>query len=113
MPRSLPSEGLTFESSVREQLAMELSLPVVDEDVEEQETNARVEDFLLERIRTSGGDKTVVFQLAQFYFELNQFTNAYEQFYKIKDDDNQSLFQYGVMTYDGIGTPSDPFLGVA
>lgn len=113
MPRSLPSEGLTFESTVKEQLAMELSLPVVDEDVEDQETNARVEDFLLGRIRTSGGDKTVVFQLAQFYFELGQFHNAFEQFDKIKDEDNQALFQYGVMSYDGIGSTSDPYLGVA
>lgn len=113
MPRTLPSEGLTFESSVKDQLAMELSLPVVDEDVEDQETNARVEEFLLGRVRTSGGDKTVVFQLAQFYFELGQFQNAFDQFDKIKDEDNQALFQYGVMSYDGIGTTSDPCLGVA
>jgi len=112
LPRTLPSEGLTFESSVKDQLAMELSLPVVDEDVEDQETNARVEEFLLGRVRTSGGDKTVVFQLAQFYFELGQFQNAFDQFDKIKDEDNQALFQYGVMSYDGIGTTSDPCLGV-
>lgn len=113
IPRTIPSEGLSFESTIKEQLAMELSLPVVDEDVEDQETNARVEEFLLGRIRTSGGDKTVVFQLAQFYFELCQFHKAFEQFDRIKDQDNQALFQYGVMTYDGIGTQSDPVLGVA
>jgi len=110
--RTIPSEGLSFERSIKEQLATELDLCQVDDDVEDRETNARVEEFLLGRVRTSGGDKTVVFQLAQFYFELALFEKAFHQFDRIKDEDNQALFQFGVMSYDGIGTRSEPALGV-
>jgi len=111
--RTLPSEGLTFEPSIKEQLASELAAGGADGDLEDRETNSRVEEFLLGRVSTSGGDKTVVFQLAQFYFELDHFEKAFRQFDKIKDEDRQALFQFGVMTYDGIGTKSDPLLGVS
>lgn len=111
-PRSIPSEGLVFEPTIKEQLKAELELETALDDVEDRETNHRVEQFLLERVRTSGGDKTVVFQLAQFYFELGQFEKAFAQFDKIKDEDNQAHFQVGVMSYDGIGVKSNPCLGV-
>ncbi len=52
------------------QLASELAAGGADGDLEDRETNSRVEEFLLGRVSTSGGDKTVVFQLAQVSLDI-------------------------------------------
>jgi len=110
-PRSIPAESLVFDQTIKEQLKAELHIESID-DIEDRETNARVEQFLLDRVSNSGGDKTAIFQLGQFYFELDQFEKAFSQFDKIKEEDNQALFQLGVMSYDGMGVKSDPVTGV-
>lgn len=111
LPRSIPSEHLICEPTIREQVKAELDIDSL-ENIEDREVNKKVEQFLLDRVSATG-DKASIFQLGQFYFELGQFEKAFSQFDKIKDVDPQALFQLGVMIYDGLGTKTDAHTGVA
>ncbi|ESO98363.1 hypothetical protein LOTGIDRAFT_84170, partial [Lottia gigantea] len=62
----------------------------------------KVEEVLHGKIKN--GEKTAYFQLGLFYLEQEIYNDkALQCFKESKDFDNQSLYQYGVMLYDGIG----------
>ena len=96
----------------------------IDCDAEDCPVRNVVEKYLLERVKKStkrrknkkknesdddedneGSKRRLIsriFQLAQFYFEERKYKKAFEYYDKIKDEDDQALFQIGVMTYDGV-----------
>ncbi|XP_046340763.1 LRP2-binding protein-like [Haliotis rufescens] len=76
----------------------------------EEELVEKVETLLLERIKK--GDKSASFQLALFYFEQALYDKARVYFERSKDFNHQSLYQLGVMLYDGIGCEPDTKQGV-
>ncbi|XP_046565674.1 LRP2-binding protein-like [Haliotis rubra] len=76
----------------------------------DEELVEKLETLLLERIKK--GDKSAYFQLALFYFEQDMYDKARVYFERSKDFNYQSLYQLGVMLYDGIGCEQDTTLGV-
>ncbi|KAM5192602.1 LRP2-binding protein [Mantella aurantiaca] len=68
------------------------------------------ERYLKEKIQE--GDKQATFLLGQLYFEEGWYEDALQQFHQVKDDDDQALYQAGVMYYDGLGIQEDQRKGV-
>uniref|UniRef100_A0A8C5LIG9 LRP2-binding protein n=1 Tax=Leptobrachium leishanense TaxID=445787 RepID=A0A8C5LIG9_9ANUR len=68
------------------------------------------EHFLKGRIEA--GDAQAEFLLGQLYFDEGWYEDALLQFEKIKDVDYQTLYQAGVMHYDGLGTTENTEKGV-
>ncbi|XP_071949045.1 LRP2-binding protein-like [Antedon mediterranea] len=85
------------------------SLHIIDDFPEkkraEGELNEQVESLLLDKV--DNGDKLATFQLAQFYFEQDDYKRSLIYYEKIKDTDPQAQFQLGVMYHDGLGTTAD------
>ncbi|XP_053114681.1 LRP2-binding protein [Hemicordylus capensis] len=71
---------------------------------------AKAEELLEKRI--SAGDPQAHFLKGQLYFEEEWYEDALLQFEKTKDTDFQSMYQLGVMYYDGLGTQPNPKKGV-
>ncbi|XP_020658137.3 LRP2-binding protein isoform X1 [Pogona vitticeps] len=69
---------------------------------------AKAEEQLEKRIQT--GDPLACFLKGQLYFEEGWYEEALLQFQQ--NTDFQSMYQLGVMYYDGLGTPADPKKGV-
>ncbi|XP_033119477.1 LRP2-binding protein-like [Anneissia japonica] len=108
----IPGEPLPARSehgSIESVLSDNRSVHIIDDIPEkkriEDELNERVETLLLEKVDT--GDKLAIFQLAQFYFEQEDYKRALIYFERIKDTDPQAQFQLGVMYHDGLGTSAD------
>ncbi|KAL8576312.1 hypothetical protein ACOMHN_006235 [Nucella lapillus] len=72
----------------------------------DQELFDKVEGILQTKIDT--GNKGMLFQLGLLYSEQGFYDKAFKCFELSKDDDFQSLYQYSVMLYDGIGVEHDP-----
>ncbi|XP_066488645.1 LRP2-binding protein [Tiliqua scincoides] len=70
----------------------------------------KAEMLLDKRIQT--GDPLASFLKGQLYFEEGWYKEALLQFEQSKDTDFQSLYQLGVMYYDGLGTQQDPKKGI-
>ncbi|XP_061438884.1 LRP2-binding protein [Rhineura floridana] len=66
-------------------------------------------ELLLEK-RIKAGDPLASFLKGQLYFEEGWYEEALLQFEQ--NTDLQSMYQLGVMYYDGLGTPPDPKKGV-
>ncbi|XP_044311175.1 LRP2-binding protein isoform X2 [Varanus komodoensis] len=69
---------------------------------------ARAEEQLEKQIKA--GDPLASFLKGQLYFEEGWYDEALLQFEQ--NTDFQSIYQLGVMYYDGLGTPADPKKGV-
>lgn len=69
---------------------------------------AKAEELLEKRIQA--GDPLACFLKGQLYFEEGWYEEALLQFQQ--NTDFQSMYQLGVMHYDGLGTPADPKKGV-
>ncbi|KAF7248870.1 LRP2-binding protein [Varanus komodoensis] len=65
---------------------------------------ARAEEQLEKQIKA--GDPLASFLKGQLYFEEGWYDEALLQFEQ--NTDFQSIYQLGVMYYDGLGTPADP-----
>ncbi|CAG5122290.1 unnamed protein product, partial [Candidula unifasciata] len=94
--------SVTSKTSLLEEVAIEVRDLLGDEDVTAEQVAEQIEAILLSRIKA--GDKAANFQLGLLYFHQNQFKKALRCFEHAKDYDYQSLFMYGVMKYDGLGT---------
>ncbi|XP_053258466.1 LRP2-binding protein isoform X2 [Podarcis raffonei] len=66
-------------------------------------------ELLLEK-RIKNGDPLASFLRGQMYFEEGWYEEALQQFEQ--NTDFQSMYQLGVMYYDGLGTPPDPQKGI-
>ncbi|XP_062991519.1 LRP2-binding protein [Elgaria multicarinata webbii] len=69
---------------------------------------AKAEEQLEKRI--NNGDPLACFLKGQLYFEEGWYDDALLQFEQ--NTDFQSMYQLGVIYYDGLGTPADPKKGV-
>ncbi|KAL8207345.1 UNVERIFIED_CONTAM: hypothetical protein K2H54_054910 [Gekko kuhli] len=67
---------------------------------------ARAEELVDKKI--NAGEPLAHFLKGQLYFEEGWYKDALLQFEQSKDTDFQSMYQLGVMYYDGLGTPPDP-----
>ncbi|KAH0616142.1 hypothetical protein JD844_027037 [Phrynosoma platyrhinos] len=67
----------------------------------------KAEELLEKRIKA--GDSLACFLKGQLYFEEGWYEEALLQFQQ--NTDFQSMYQLGVMYYDGLGTPADPKKG--
>ncbi|XP_050395875.1 LRP2-binding protein isoform X1 [Patella vulgata] len=112
LPKEITAEKVHFskDSKILNDIAQETSC--------DSELKTLTEDELLERIETVlnekiiNGEKTAFFQLGLFYIEQELYEKAYSCFEKSKDFDSQSMYQYGVMLYDGIGCEQNTVKGV-
>ncbi|OCT96902.1 hypothetical protein XELAEV_18009119mg [Xenopus laevis] len=84
--------------------------PCKDQDYSHEDLLQTAETFLKSRIKE--GDVQANFLLGQLFFEEGWYEDALLQFEKVKDEDNQALYQAGVMYYDGLGTQEDHRKGV-
>ncbi|XP_077158354.1 LRP2-binding protein isoform X1 [Paroedura picta] len=71
---------------------------------------SRAEELVDKKI--NAGEPLAYFLKGQLYFEEGWYEDALLQFEQSKDIDFQSMYQLGVMYYDGLGTPPDPKKGV-
>ncbi|XP_060103294.1 LRP2-binding protein [Heteronotia binoei] len=71
---------------------------------------ARAEEIVNKKIEA--GEALAYFLKGQLYFEEGWYEDALLLFEQNKDTDFQSMYQLGVMYYDGLGTPPDPKKGV-
>ncbi|XP_054845772.1 LRP2-binding protein isoform X2 [Eublepharis macularius] len=71
---------------------------------------ARAEELVDKKI--NAGEPRGHFLKGQLFFEEGWYAEALLQFEQSKDADFQSMYQLGVMYYDGLGTPADPKKGV-
>ncbi|BFZ01836.1 hypothetical protein BsWGS_04875 [Bradybaena similaris] len=104
LKKTLTSEhiSVTAKTSLLEEVAIEVRDLLGDEDITAHQVAEEIETILQNKIKA--GDKAATFQLGLLYFHQNQFKKAILCFEKAKDYDYQSLFMYGVMKYDGLGT---------
>ncbi|XP_048365267.1 LRP2-binding protein isoform X2 [Sphaerodactylus townsendi] len=66
----------------------------------------RAEELVDKKIKA--GEPLAYFLKGQLFFEEGRYEEALPQFEQNKDTDFQSMYQLGVMYYDGLGTAPDP-----
>lgn len=84
---------------------------------EDSSTDKLIQDQLLKNLirvlkaKIKKGNIKAHFILGQLYFEQEFYKDAFTYFELVQEHDLQSLYQLGVMYYDGLGTESNPTKG--
>ncbi|XP_059152970.1 LRP2-binding protein-like [Physella acuta] len=102
--KEITSERVKFDTTKHQldELTEETRANPENESMTDAEIAERVEIILLDKIQA--GETAAKFQLGLLYFQQEKFEKALSLFDDSKDFDYQSLFMYGIMKYDGIGT---------
>ncbi|CAL1538773.1 unnamed protein product [Lymnaea stagnalis] len=104
LPKQISTEHISFPKTqcIINDITHEARDAPGNESLTDKEITEKVEAILMEKI--TAGEKSAYFQLGLLFFYQEKYEEALDLFDQAKTFDFQSLFMYGVMKYDGLGT---------